>query len=143
LSQNLSDKLLLEISEEVLCHIEFFKTISKPNEYTMLREGIHNSIKEVVETHKQEIDRETNFLELLDSLMDKPVERLENASKTLENLISNYGEMVIGKETSKEIVVRSQGRAVIPDVAPGTRLRVKKLLRRDGSLGGFEMIIKA
>jgi len=89
-----------------------------------------------------ELDAEVDMRKTVSEALSPHVGSLEASAKTLQNLVSSYGEVVKGKMLSRDVVVRSKGRATLSMFPPGTRLRVRELRRMDGSLGGVELVVK-
>jgi len=102
---------------------------------------IDGQLREFFEGHP-ELDAEVDVRRIVREALGPHVGSLEASAKTLQNLVSSYGEVVKGKMLSRDVVVRSKGRATLGVFPPGTRLRVTELRRMDGSLGGVQLIVK-
>lgn len=89
-----------------------------------------------------ELDREADVREAITASLAPIADTLTASVKTLQNLVSSYGEVQKGKMLAREVRVRSKGRATLSMFPPGTRLRVTELRRMDGSLGGVQLIVK-
>jgi len=89
-----------------------------------------------------ELDAEVDLRKIVSEALSPHVGSLEASAKTLQNLVSSYGDVVKGKMLSRDVVVRSKGRATLRMFLPGTRLRVRELRRMNGSLGGVELVVK-
>jgi hypothetical protein len=134
-----SEKILLELVDEIKLRVTEAVTINATPQGAapaLLSSAIFRGVKTVLAKHP-EVDAERTHAG--DPQLH---ERLEKAVKTLEMLVSSYGEVTANKMLSEEITVRSQGRTTLSMFESGTRLRVKELRRKDGSLGGVELIIK-
>jgi len=102
---------------------------------------IDGQLKEFFDKHP-ELDAEVDVRKTVSEALGPHVGSLEASAKTLQNLVSSYGEVVKGKMLSRDVVVRSKGRATLSMFPPGTRLRVTELRRGNGSLGGVQLIVK-
>jgi len=123
----------------------FFRTLTQnqgdESAYLALCNEIDGQLKEFFERHP-ELDAEVDVRKVVSEALSPHVGSLEASAKTLQNLVSSYGEVVKGKMLSRDVVVRSKGRATLNMFPPGTRLRVRELRRGDGSLGGVELVVK-
>ena len=102
---------------------------------------IDKQLKEFFDKH-HELDAEDDVKRIISEALSPHVGSLEASAKTLQNMISSYGEVQRGKMLSRDVVVRSKGRATLSMFPPSTRLRVTELRRMDGSLGGVELVVK-
>ena len=123
----------------------FFRTLTQnqgdESAYLALCNEIDGQLKEFFERHP-ELDAEVDVRKVVSEALSPHVGSLEASAKTLQNLVSSYGEVVKGKMLSSDVVVRSKGRATLNMFPPGTRLRVRELRRMDASLGGVELVVK-
>ena len=102
---------------------------------------LDRQLTEFFEGHS-ELDASVDVRKIVSEALSPHVVSLEASAKTLQNLVSSYGEVQKGKMLSRDVVVRSKGRATLSMFPQGTRLRVKELRRSNGSLGGVELIVK-
>ena len=123
----------------------FFRTLTQnqgdESAYLALCNEIDGQLAEFFGKHP-ELDAEVDVRKTVNEALSPHVGSLEASAKTLQNMISSYGDVVKGKMLSRDVVVRSKGRATLSMFLPGTRLRVRELRRMDGSLGGVELVVK-
>ncbi|MDP2952963.1 MAG: hypothetical protein Q8O76_06585 [Chloroflexota bacterium] len=123
----------------------FFRTLTNnqadESAYLALCNEIDGQLTEFFEGHP-ELDAEVDLRRIVSEALSPHVGSLEASAKTLQNLVSSYGEVVKGMMLSRDVVVRSKGRATLNLFPPGTRLRVRELRRMNGSLGGVELVVK-
>ena len=123
----------------------FFRTLTQnqgdESAYLALCNEVDSQLKEFFDGHP-ELDAEVDLRKIVSEALSPHVGSLEASAKTLQNMISSYGDVVKGKMLSRDVVVRSKGRATLSMFLPGTRLRVRELRRMNGSLGGVELVVK-
>ena len=102
---------------------------------------IDGQLTEFFERHP-ELDIETDVRKTIAASLAPIADTLTASVKTLQNMVSSYGEVQRGKMLSRDVVVRSKGRVSLGIFPSGTRLRVTELRRMDGSLGGVQLIVK-
>lgn len=131
------------LKKRLRSHITNFNMLLKDDNAVMVNfyNEIDGQLKEFFDKHP-ELDAEVDVRRIVGEALSPHVGSLEASAKTLQNLVSSYGEVVKGKMLARDVVVRSKGRATLSMFPPGTRLRVRELRRMDGSLGGVELVVK-
>lgn len=79
-------------------------------------------------------------VEQLASDLDLSLDRFNELLNELTSITTIYGKMAYSKETFKTVTVRTSGRIVLSEFIEGTVFRKRHLLRKDGSIGGVELV---